>query len=107
MYSLSRNVAPRIGRIGQGVAARRRAAARRAHIVFELARFDYCRHANELEAKKKFELVERVCSGLFAFASFFHQCHDAVGSVAPRAAALQARVASARRAFAAEQRPVQ
>ena len=45
-----------------------------------------------------------MCSGLFAFASFFHQCHDAVGSVAPRAAALQARVAAARRAFAAEQR---
>ncbi len=50
---------------------------------FELARFDLVHHLNQLETKKKFQLVERVCNALYAFLGFFHQCHTEVARIEP------------------------
>ena len=41
--------------------------------AFELVRFDLVNLLNQLEMKKKFQLVERICSGLYANLGFFHQ----------------------------------
>ncbi|CAN0460993.1 unnamed protein product, partial [Discosporangium mesarthrocarpum] len=50
---------------------------------FELARFDLVHHLNQLETKKKFQLVDRVCSALYAFLGLFHQCHMLVADLEP------------------------
>ncbi len=51
--------------------------------IFELARFDFVHHLNQLETQKKFQLVERVCNALYAFLGFFHQCHTEVAKIEP------------------------
>ena len=42
---------------------------------FELARYDLVNVLNQLETKKKFQLVERVLCALYAYLGFFHQGH--------------------------------
>lgn len=51
---------------------------------FELARFDLVHHLNQLETKKKCQLVDRTCSALYAFLGLFHQCHMLVANTEPQ-----------------------
>jgi hypothetical protein len=71
---------------------------------FELARFDQVSNLNQLETKKKFQLVERVCSALYAHLGFFHQCHELVAVLEPTMNQLNQQLTQARREFAQEQR---
>jgi len=66
---------------------------------FELGRFDLVNHLNQLETKKKFQLVERVCAGLYAFLGYFHQCHSHLSLVLPKMKDLQSAVNLARKDF--------
>ncbi len=67
---------------------------------FECARFDLVHHLNELETKKKFQLVERVCNALYAFLGFFHQCHTEVAKIEPSMRDMQHALHFARKDFA-------
>jgi hypothetical protein len=67
---------------------------------FELVRFDLVNLLNQLEIKKKFQLVERICSGLYANLGFFHQCHTLVANREPAMRQLQEQLQNARRDFA-------
>lgn len=71
---------------------------------FELSRFDLVHHLNQLETKKKFQLVERVCSALYAFLGYFHQCHSLVASVEPSMRDLQHALHLARKDLALDDR---
>jgi hypothetical protein len=67
---------------------------------FELNRFDLVYLLNQLEIKKKFQLVERICSGLYANLGFFHQCHTLVANREPAMRELQSQLQNARRDYA-------
>ncbi len=67
---------------------------------FECARFDLVHHLNELETKKKIQLVERVCNALYAFLGFFHQCHTEVAKIEPSMRDMQHALHFARKDFA-------
>ncbi len=67
---------------------------------FELARFDLVHHLNQLETKKKFQLVERVCNALYAFLGLFHQCHTEVARIEPSMRDMQYALHFARKDFA-------
>jgi len=63
-------------------------------------RFDLVNLLNQLEIKKKFQLVERICSGLYANLGFFHQCHTLVANREPAMRELQVQLVKSRRDFA-------
>ncbi len=67
---------------------------------FECARFDLVHYLNELETKKKFQLVERVCNALYAFLGLFHQCHTEVARIEPCMRDMQYALHFARKDFA-------
>jgi hypothetical protein len=71
---------------------------------FELSRFDLVHHLNQLETKKKFQLVERVCSALYAFLGYFHQCHTLVANLEPSMRDLHHSLQLARKDFAKDDR---
>ncbi|GMI16032.1 hypothetical protein TrLO_g1413 [Triparma laevis f. longispina] len=71
---------------------------------FELTRFEMVDLLNKLEIKKKFQLVERVCSGLYANLGFFHQCHTLVAVREPSMRDLQGQLMLARKGFAKTER---
>jgi len=71
---------------------------------YELVRFDLVNLLNQLEIKKKFQLVERVCSGLYANLGFFHQCHTLVAIREPSMRDLQEQLTDARKEFARTER---
>ena len=50
---------------------------------FEMIRFDLVVELNSLGTKKKFQLCERVCSALYAYLGFFHQCHTLIATIEP------------------------
>lgn len=72
--------------------------------AFELVRFDLVNLLNQLEIKKKFQLVERICSGLYANLGFFHQCHTLVATREPSMRELQGHLKNARCDFAKTER---
>ena len=69
-----------------------------------MVRFDLVNLLNQLEIKKKFQLVERVCSGLYANLGFFHQCHTLVAIREPRMRDLQSELRVARMEFRCKER---
>ncbi|CAM9785225.1 unnamed protein product [Chrysoparadoxa australica] len=71
---------------------------------YELSRFDFVHYLNQLETKKKFQLVERVCSALYAFLGYFHQCHMLVAGLEPSMRDLQHSLHLARKDFARDDR---
>ena len=71
---------------------------------YELARFDLVHELNQLETKKKFQLAERVCSGLYADLGFFHQCHILMATLEPKMRDLYQALQVARRRFASNER---
>jgi len=97
MLLLKNNAEPEVVAEKEGAVA---ASKRR----FELVRFELVNLLNQLEVKKKFQLVERVCSGLYANLGFFHQCHTLVAIREPSMRDLQGQLQLARREFAKTER---
>ena len=70
---------------------------------FEMYRYDLVVELNSLGTKKKFQLCERVCSALYAYLGFFHQCHTLIATIEPAMRQLTSELNSARKDFAREQ----
>uniref|UniRef100_A0A7R9U3L3 Uncharacterized protein n=1 Tax=Pinguiococcus pyrenoidosus TaxID=172671 RepID=A0A7R9U3L3_9STRA len=86
------------------VVSQRKQAASASYKRHELARFDLVHELNQLEMKKKFQLVERVCNGLYAELGYFHQCHIVMANMEPRMRDLQLALQLARKKFAGADR---
>ena len=59
---------------------------------------------NQLETKKKFQLVERVLCALYAYLGFFHQGHGELANLEPSMRDLQHQLRLSRREFAKQSR---
>lgn len=70
---------------------------------FELHRFDIVAELNACASKKKFQLCERVCSALYAYLGYFHQCHTLLATIEPAVRQLTSELNSARKEFSREQ----
>ncbi len=81
------------------VVADREAAVAASKRRYELVRFDLVNLLNQLEIKKKFQLVERICSGLYANLGFFHQCHTLVAIREPSMRELQGQLQDAKKEY--------
>ena len=88
----------------EDVVIEREAAVASSKIRFELVRFDLVNLLNQLDVKKKLQLVERVCSGLYANLGFFHQCHTLVAVREPAMRDLQRQLQVARKDFSKTER---
>ena len=70
---------------------------------FEMHRYDVVVELNSLASKKKFALCERVCSALYAYLGYFHQCHTLLATIEPAVRQLTSELNFARKDFAREQ----
>ena len=70
---------------------------------FEIHRYDVVVELNSLASKKKFALCERVCSALYAYLGYFHQCHTLLATIEPAVRQLTSELNYARKDFAREQ----
>jgi len=66
---------------------------------YELGRIDLVNTLNQLETKKKFQLVERVLCALYAYLGYFHQGHEALAAIEPSMRDLQCQLSLSRRQF--------
>ena len=70
---------------------------------FELNRYDMVVELNSVASKKKFQLCERICSALYAYLGYFHQCHTLLATIEPAVRQLTTELNSARKDFVREQ----
>ncbi|KAJ3277241.1 Arf-GAP with coiled-coil, ANK repeat and PH domain-containing protein 2, partial [Borealophlyctis nickersoniae] len=66
--------------VGMEESAKEVADARKA---FHAKTLSYCNKLNEVEVKRKFELVENVMALIYTNYSFFHQAYDALKDIEP------------------------
>lgn len=74
---------------------------------YELGRFDLVNTLNQLETKKKFQLMERILCALYAYLGYFHQGHKELATIEPSMRELQHRLRLSRREFSTQTRIVE
>ena len=82
----------------------REEAVTKAKRRFELARFDQVTNLNTLEARKKFQLVDRLTNATYAQLGFFHQCHELLAELEPTMRELAEALRSSKGTFNQQER---